>query len=59
MGISPVDEALARRKAEDENVVAEPYRYLSKSRLIQHGYEFVDPADANNIYLWIATSNDS
>lgn len=26
---------------------------------MQHGYEFVDSADANNIYLWIATSNDN
>ena len=56
MGISPIDEAIAKRTKEDESRVVEPYRYLSKSRLIQHGYEFVDSADANNIYLWIATT---
>ena len=32
-------------------------RYLVKSRLIQSGYMFVDSADANNIYLWIATGS--
>ena len=58
MGISPISEAIARRTKEDESRVVEPYRYLSKSRLIQHGYEFVDSADANNIYLWIATTGD-
>ena len=31
------------------------FRYLQKSRLVQSGYLFVDSADANNIYLWIAT----
>ena len=30
-------------------------RYLSKTRLVQSGYMFVDSADANNIYLWIAS----
>ena len=34
-----------------------PYQYLAKSRLTQAGYEYVDAADANNIYLWIKTSN--
>lgn len=58
MGISPITEAVSRRTKDDPTRVVEPYRYLSKSRLIQHGYEFVDSADANNIYLWIATTGD-
>lgn len=33
------------------------YRYLSKARLVQAGYMYVDSADANNIYLWIASDN--
>lgn len=36
-----------------------PYKYLAKSRLEQAGYEYVDAADANNIYLWIKTSRVS
>ena len=36
-----------------------PYKYLAKSRLVQAGYEYVDAADANNIYLWIKTSSVS
>ncbi len=36
-----------------------PYKYLQRARLTQAGYEYVDAADANNIYLWIATSNES
>lgn len=35
-----------------------PYKYMQKARLVQSGYEYVDAADANNIYLWIATSDD-
>lgn len=42
-----------------EEVEANPYRYLQRARLIQSGYQYVDAADANNIYLWIATSNES
>lgn len=39
--------------------VGNAYQYISKSRLIQNGYEYVDAADANNIYLWIASQNDN
>lgn len=49
MAISPIEYARA------DNV--DPYKYLAKSRLVQAGYEYVDAADANNIYLWIASSN--
>lgn len=34
-----------------------PYEYLTKARLSQYGYQYVDSADANNIYLWIAKND--
>lgn len=49
MALSPIEYARANGTS--------PYKYLAKSRLVQAGYEYVDAADANNIYLWIATSN--
>ncbi len=44
-------------KSTDSTESRSPYKYLQRSRLIQAGYEYVDAADANNIYLWIATTN--
>ena len=55
LGINPCPMATAA--ANDSGVSLDPYRYMSKARLIQSGYEYVDAADANNIYLWIATSD--
>lgn len=37
---------------------ASPYKYLQKQRLTQQGYEYVDSADANNVYLWLKMEND-
>lgn len=31
-------------------------RYLKQSRIIQGGYEYVDSADSNNLYIWIQPS---
>lgn len=58
LGTNPVEEVFASN-VHDEARTKDPYRYLTKARLVQNGYEFVDSADANNIYLWIATTNDS
>lgn len=35
----------------------DPYRYIRNARLSQYGYQYVDSADANNIYLWIKMSS--
>lgn len=35
-----------------------PYEYLKQTRLLQNAYEYVDSADANNIYLWIKFKGD-
>lgn len=51
MALNPIEPA----QTEDPD----PYRYLSRARLINAGYEYVDAADANNIYLWLATTNES
>ena len=45
--------------SDSSNEDANPYKYLQRARLVQAGYEYVDAADANNIYLWIATANNS
>ena len=34
------------------------YKYLQKQRLVQYGYQFVDSADANNIYIWTKLDSD-
>ena len=48
--VNPIEQARSKGNTN-------PYKYLSMARLRQSGYEYVDAADANNIYLWIATSN--
>ena len=63
LGINPVEEAFVHSKSiQDDEMFQrkkDPYRYLSKARLMQAGYEFVDSADANNIYLWIQLNSGS
>lgn len=58
LGINPVEEVLNSELHSTEYTkrTLDPFRYLSKARLVQSGYEFVDSADANNIYLWVATN---
>lgn len=43
----------------DSTVVASPTRYLTKDNFTRHDYFFADPADANNLYIWLKTSDDS
>ena len=61
LGINPVREVLESnlnlRKDEKHRRALSGYRYLTKSRLVQAGYMYVDSADANNIYLWIASDS--
>ena len=61
LGINPVREVfeseLNTSKDEQSRRTSNAYYYLSKSRLIQSGYMYVDSADANNIYLWIASGD--
>ena len=52
IALNPIEYAKSNDGKQD------PYKYLSRSRLIQAGYQYVDAADANNIYLWIATSKE-
>ncbi len=40
-------------------VTASPQRYLSKEHLIRYSYFFADSADANNLYLWMKSTNDN
>ena len=64
MGINPVEEvfnAESNASLDDDDFnkrKKDPFRYMSKVRLIQSGYQFVDSADGNNIYLWIASSDN-
>ena len=32
--------------------------YISQARLVKHDYYFADPADQNNVYLWIKMQNN-
>ena len=58
LGLNPVEEVFnsnANLNADDSHKrTSNGARYLSKARLVQSGYKFVDSSDANNIYLWIA-----
>ena len=58
MGLNPVEEVFASKLHQDEynQRNRDPYKYMTKARLVQAGYQFVDSADANNIYLWIASN---
>lgn len=38
---------------------ASPTRYLKKSNFIRHDYFYADSSDANNLYLWLKTTNDN
>lgn len=38
---------------------ATPTRYLKKSNFIRHDYFYADSSDANNLYLWMKTTNDN
>ena len=38
---------------------ASPSRYLSKDNFTRHEYFYADAADANNLYMWIKSTNDS
>lgn len=40
-------------------MTASPQRYLSKEHLIRYSYFFADSADANNLYLWMKSTNDN
>lgn len=59
LGLNPVREVFESELNTSLNEVdqrkPDGMRYLSKTRLVQSGYMFVDSADANNIYLWIAS----
>lgn len=59
IGLNPVEEAFNSSLHSDEYTQRsrDPYRYLSKARLVQAGYQYVDSADANNIYIWIASTS--
>ena len=61
LGLNPVEEVFNsdfNLNADDSHKrTVNGYRYLSKARLIQSGYKFVDSSDANNIYLWIASDS--
>ena len=58
LGLNPVEEVFNSdfnlNADESHRRTSSGARYLSKARLIQSGYKFVDSSDANNIYLWIA-----
>lgn len=38
---------------------ASPTRYLQRSNFTRHEYFYADSADANNLYLWLKTTNDN
>lgn len=61
LGLNPIKEVFESdhnlRKEDYLQRKRDGYRYLSKARLVQAGYMYVDSADANNIYLWIASDN--
>lgn len=38
---------------------AAPTRYLHKSNFIRHDYFYADSSDANNLYIWMKTTNDN
>ena len=41
------------------NFIASPTRYLQKSNFIRHEFFYADASDANNLYLWLKTTNDN
>ena len=36
-----------------------PQRYLTKENFLRYNYLYADSADANNLYLWLKTTNDN
>ena len=36
-----------------------PQRYLIKENFVRYNYFYADSADANNLYLWLKTTNDN
>lgn len=42
-----------------ERAGKDPRYYISESKLFKHEYVFADPADSNNVYLWVKMQNNS
>ena len=36
----------------------DPRYYINEARLLKYDYKFADPADENNVYLWVKMQND-
>lgn len=38
---------------------ASPQRYLTKENFLRYNYLYADSSDANNLYIWLKTTNDN
>lgn len=38
---------------------SDPHYYINQSKLIKYDYFYADPADQNNVYLWVKMQNNS
>lgn len=45
--------------AKGEKRDSNPKYYINQSKLIKYDYFYADPADENNVYLWVKTQNDN